>query len=309
VQATSAPAGRRKPHDPTVTLSAVTTPTPPPPPGTPAPIPPGPPVPPLPPALPATEAQPAGWFPDPNGRHEHRYFNGRSWTADVADAGERAVDPLGSAPGQVPSAPFPPGAFPPGSPFAQPPQRGNGVATAALVCGIIGVLIAWMPFVVVAGVVLAILAVIFGVQGIRRAREQGTGRGVATAGLVLGVIGLLLAIVGIVLSVVTYRAIDEFISPAPHDVDVTECTVADGLATVSGTLTNLDDQTAGFTVFVSVDTDASGDQVSAVQLDDVGPDETREWQTRDLVDGDATECTASLDVYGPFPFGVEMDRP
>ena len=29
----------------------------------------------------------AGWYPDPTGRHQHRYFDGREWTNHVADAG------------------------------------------------------------------------------------------------------------------------------------------------------------------------------------------------------------------------------
>jgi hypothetical protein len=37
---------------------------------------------------------PAGWYPDPAGRHEHRYFDGSSWTANVSDAGTQSVDEL-----------------------------------------------------------------------------------------------------------------------------------------------------------------------------------------------------------------------
>ncbi|MBI5232229.1 MAG: HEAT repeat domain-containing protein [Coriobacteriales bacterium] len=32
------------------------------------------------------------WYPDPMGRHQHRYWDGRSWTDHVADAGEQSVD-------------------------------------------------------------------------------------------------------------------------------------------------------------------------------------------------------------------------
>ena len=37
---------------------------------------------------------PATWYPDPSGRHEHRYWDGERWTEHVADAGIAAVDPL-----------------------------------------------------------------------------------------------------------------------------------------------------------------------------------------------------------------------
>jgi uncharacterized protein YxjI len=43
-----------------------------------------------------TEAQTpaANWYPDPGGKHEHRYWDGFQWTDNVADHGRQAVDPL-----------------------------------------------------------------------------------------------------------------------------------------------------------------------------------------------------------------------
>jgi hypothetical protein len=35
-----------------------------------------------------------GWYPDVTGRHELRYWDGRGWTANVADRGTRATDPV-----------------------------------------------------------------------------------------------------------------------------------------------------------------------------------------------------------------------
>ena len=37
---------------------------------------------------------PSGWFADPLGRHEMRYWDGRVWTGHVSDAGVASVDPL-----------------------------------------------------------------------------------------------------------------------------------------------------------------------------------------------------------------------
>ncbi len=42
-------------------------------------------------AAPAT-APAAGWHPDPSGRHEHRYWDGKQWTADVSDQGVTSTD-------------------------------------------------------------------------------------------------------------------------------------------------------------------------------------------------------------------------
>jgi uncharacterized protein YxjI len=36
---------------------------------------------------------PAGWYPDPFGRHESRYWDGQRWTEHVASHGRQAVDP------------------------------------------------------------------------------------------------------------------------------------------------------------------------------------------------------------------------
>lgn len=36
---------------------------------------------------------PAGWIPDPVGRHELRYFDGGRWTEHVSDGGAQSVDP------------------------------------------------------------------------------------------------------------------------------------------------------------------------------------------------------------------------
>ena len=37
---------------------------------------------------------PAGWHPDPRGRHEHRYWDGTQWTDHVADQGRMSIDPV-----------------------------------------------------------------------------------------------------------------------------------------------------------------------------------------------------------------------
>lgn len=37
---------------------------------------------------------PADWYPDPSGKHEHRYWDGTQWTDNVASHGRQSVDPL-----------------------------------------------------------------------------------------------------------------------------------------------------------------------------------------------------------------------
>lgn len=253
------------------------------------------------PAPPAATEQP-GWFPDPNGRHEHRYFNGRAWTADVADGGQRSIDPLGAAPTPV----APPGAFPP----APPRSERSGLATASLVCGIIGVVIAWMPFLVVGGVVLAILALVFGIRTLRQGTTVGGTRGKSIAGIVLGAIGLALAVLGAVLSVIVVREVVDFMDPAAHTLEVADCRVDDGVAVVSGTLTNLDDDPAEFSLFVTVQAgERSVEEGDPREISAVAPGATADWQVATNVDRSAESCVASVEVFGPLPFGVPVERP
>src|SRR6266545_8277776 len=43
-------------------------------------------------------ATPSGWFPDPTGRHEARFWDGAAWTDHIADGGVTGVDPPTPAP-------------------------------------------------------------------------------------------------------------------------------------------------------------------------------------------------------------------
>ena len=46
-----------------------------------------------PPAQPSTPAVPAGWYADPAGRFELRYWDGGAWTEHVSRAGQQYTDP------------------------------------------------------------------------------------------------------------------------------------------------------------------------------------------------------------------------
>jgi hypothetical protein len=72
---------------------------------------------------------------------------------------------------------------------AEPVTRGgsNGLAIAALVCGIIGLFIF--------NFILGPLAIIFGGVGLRRASRGAGHRGMSWAGLVLGIVDILIFVV------------------------------------------------------------------------------------------------------------------
>jgi hypothetical protein len=70
------------------------------------------------------------------------------------------------------------------------PVQTNGLAVAALVCGLAQFLL-WF-FLLVPGFVTAVLALSFGLGGLAQIRRRGEGgRGLAIAGIVLGVLGVL----------------------------------------------------------------------------------------------------------------------
>lgn len=73
----------------------------------------------------------------------------------------------------------------------------NGVATAALVFGLIGVFFGLVPIGAFVAIVSAVFAVLLGIIGRRRARRLPVGgAGRAMAGLVLGVIAIVLSVIG-----------------------------------------------------------------------------------------------------------------
>ncbi len=106
--------------------------------------------------------------------------------------------PPESAP--APQQPTTATAYPYAPPVLPEPAKGNGLAITAMVLGIVGIVFCWVPFF---GVLLGILAVIFGIIGARRASARGTKRGQARAGWILGSVTIVL---GVVLTIVLINA-------------------------------------------------------------------------------------------------------
>ena len=64
----------------------------------------------------------------------------------------------------------------------------NGLATASLVLGIIGVVLAIIPFLGIMGALVGGIGLILGIFGLLAANKRGVGKGKSIAGLVLGVL-------------------------------------------------------------------------------------------------------------------------
>jgi hypothetical protein len=244
---------------------------------------------------------PAGWFPDPLARYEFRWFNGTAWTADVSVDGRRYVDPLPlDAPQPVRATRVGPGDTGPST------QPSRAMSVIALIGGLVAVLTAWMPFLVVFGAIGAVTALVVGVFAVRAVREgRAIGREAARAGLVLGAIGLCMVPVGIWLTSRAFGEFERFVDPGRHRVEITECASSNARrATFAGTVTNLEDDDRSFAVTVQVFADGRSQGTTRVEVDDVPAGGQVSFDgSLTLDDGGELTCEV-FDVTGPFPFGL-----
>ena len=203
-------------------------------------------------------SSPAGWHPDPMGRHEHRYWDGAQWTEHVADAGRSGHDPIEATPSgasgdgssstaaaegssglpatETPAAtggpdPSDQAGQPQGTGQAGPPQGTgqahqpppqqpqpqqaggpahqapptNGLAVAALIIGILSLLVSWIPFVGLLGVVGGGLALLLGLLGRGRAKKIANGAALAVTGIVTGLLAVLVGIASTALPVLFFQ--------------------------------------------------------------------------------------------------------
>lgn len=111
----------------------------------------------------------AGWYPDPQGLPCDRYWDGVAWTEQTRPSTGIAGVPASAS-------------------TMQRTAPANGMGTAALVLGILGLFL--FP------IIFSILAIIFGSVGIGRVnRGQATNKGASVTGLVLGIVGLVLGLI------------------------------------------------------------------------------------------------------------------
>lgn len=113
-----------------------------------------------------------------------------------SDQGETSMSEQPPAP-PPPARGGPPVPQQPMTPAQATAQQSNGMAVASLVLGIVAVVSGIIPFLFVLGPVLGVLAIIFGFIGIGKANQTGVGKGMAIAGLVLGIVGTVLGILWI----------------------------------------------------------------------------------------------------------------
>jgi hypothetical protein len=76
-----------------------------------------------------------------------------------------------------------------------PAPAKTGLALGALICGILGLLIALIPFVGYGGTLLGLVGIVLGFLGLGAAKRQGgAGRGMAIGGIVTGLLSILVSV-------------------------------------------------------------------------------------------------------------------
>lgn len=125
--------------------------------------------------------------------------------------------PPSDNPSGPPAFGVPPYRAEPFTPYT-PPARTHGLATAALVCGIVGV------FLFVLFAVLPLLAFVFGLVSagaIKRSDGRLRGLGMARAGWILGALGI--AAFGVFAWAIATDRIESDLDPATTSIDVGDC--------------------------------------------------------------------------------------
>jgi hypothetical protein len=257
-------------------------------------------------AGPAAEHEPS-WHPDPTGRFEFRFHNGRAWTGDVSVDGNRFLDPL-----RRPDAgPDGPAGFT-NVPFQR--SSGTGNARAAFVLGLCSFLVAWVPFLCFLGMAGAIIALVFGIGFLRRERTErarqgqkdprAPGHGYALAGVILAPLALLLSGVGIWLSMVAFDRVQAFTEVGNYATKDVSCNVDHSLATYTGTITNLSSSTRSYDITIEFLRSGTSVQLylQNTAVGDVAPGATKTYVVNKVVNQPTLDC-AIASVTGPLPFG------
>lgn len=98
-------------------------------------------------------------------------------------------------------------------------KPGNGMAVAALVLGVVGAVFGLIPLLFFVAFPLGVLAIVFGIAGRRKAKRGASGKGMSTAGVILGVVAFALAIAGIVIVDDAVTDLDEELDEIGEDLE------------------------------------------------------------------------------------------
>jgi hypothetical protein len=175
---------------------------------------------------------------------------------------------------------------------------------------LVGVLTSWVPFVFVIGAVCTLAGIPLAIVALRRVAASGTreraGRGFAVAALVLAPIAIGMAVVGVVLTRITVRELDEYRDPGLVDTAITSCTLEGGVATATGTITNLSGDERDYVIRFDFLDGIRLVHEANLHVGPVAPGGTLEWAESATVGDVDLECDIDA-VNGPLPFGVDPE--
>lgn len=116
-----------------------------------------------------------------------------------------------------PSAPqFSP---PPSAPYTPQTQPKNGFGIAALVLGIVGIVLGLIPAVgIVLAILLGLIGIVFGILGFLRANKGiATNKVMAIVGTVLSVLAIVVGIISLILSIAFVSSVNDAIEESQND--------------------------------------------------------------------------------------------
>ena len=120
---------------------------------------------------------PPGWYDHPEQSGVQRYWDGDQWTD------ERRKEPDSASPSPT---------------TADDRSTRNGIATAGMICAVVGSLFGTIPILFAYALILGLLGISFGIAGGRKIKRGETqrGKGMARTGIVVGVVAVVLGFVG-----------------------------------------------------------------------------------------------------------------
>lgn len=96
--------------------------------------------------------------------------------------------------------------------YPQAPKQSNPMAIGALVCGIIGVVFCWFGWFSFVALVLSVIGIILGAKGMQVAKTTNSGKGLAIAGLVCGIVGTALSLIAVICYICVLSAANDIIN-------------------------------------------------------------------------------------------------
>jgi hypothetical protein len=112
-----------------------------------------------------------------------------------------------------------------GPPTPVQAKGSNGLATAGFVLALLGFLGSWIPVLNIVGMILAVVGAILAAVGLAKSKKAGAGKGLAIAGLVLGVLAVIIAVV---INVAFVNAVDDAVDETTNTSVEAPADSADG---------------------------------------------------------------------------------